>query len=171
MPAAEPCGGGMCRLQMVITRLQTLTAVMAVQDSLPHVATQLWFLQRLQSHALAVLDAYLHHALHAAAQIPVISLGPYLHGTAATFCCLEACEPGKCLHEFACASISSCAKLLVALPAGLLTAIGMDLGCCMCFATAEQSTRRHAELFVAVHNGLPNGKHSLSFVVAKDIYY
>lgn len=83
----------------MISRLNTLTAIIAIRERLLHVATQLSFLQHLLLHVMAVLDAYLLHALPHACQSPVITLIPYLQKNAAALCCHDAAEPGGVLLD------------------------------------------------------------------------
>ena len=66
---------------MVIERLNTKAAILAVEDSGSHVASQLWFLQHLAAGCLGVVHASLQASLAAAQQQPVWDLDAYLAGS------------------------------------------------------------------------------------------
>ena len=72
---------------MVIERLNTKAAILAVQDSGSHVASQLWFLQHLAAGCLEVVHAALGASLAACQQQPAWDLAPFLQGPP------QFCEP------------------------------------------------------------------------------
>lgn len=82
------------RMQAVISRLNTMAAIIGVQDSLQHVGPQLWFLQTLLGHATAVMHTFVQRSLrHASPHNP----GPMLKSLSShsQYASTTVLEPGR----------------------------------------------------------------------------
>ena len=101
-------------VQVVIERLNTKAAILAVQDSGSHVASQLWFLQHLAAGCLGVAHACLQASLAACQRQPAWDLDPYLPGPA------QACEgtlsPGALNPDMGCQAMSAAQPLVACQP-------------------------------------------------------
>ena len=81
-------------LQAVVSRLNTVAAIIGVQDSLQHIGPQLWFLQSLLGQAVAVLHMLVHRSLQHASPHNQGLMHSYLSGHT-QYAATSALEPGE----------------------------------------------------------------------------
>lgn len=82
-------------MQAVVSRLNTVAAIIGVQDSLQHVGPQLWFLQSLLGHAVAILHTLVQRSLQHVNPHNQGLMHSYLSGHA-QYAATTALEPGEC---------------------------------------------------------------------------
>lgn len=83
-----------CGAQAAISRLNTMAAIIGVQDSLQHVGPQLWFLQSLLGKLILIVHSFAARSLRLCSKQGHSSMQHYLAADP-SYCCNSVVQPGK----------------------------------------------------------------------------
>ena len=82
-----------CGTQAAISRLNTMAAIIGVQDSLQHVGPQLWFLQFLLGKLTLIVHSFAARSLRLCSKQGLSSMQHYLAADP-SYCCTTVVQPG-----------------------------------------------------------------------------